>query len=171
MPQILMVGNGGSGKSYAAKILAENAGLRCVHLDVVFWKPGGCVEKRAREDVLRDLDQVRASSNWVVEGAFGDLIEYCVPSADLFVFLDLPWEECEANLRMRGYEPEKWADPELGKSKFEGLLAWAGDYWKRDDRFSRVCHSRIFNSFGGEKLRLKSRQEVSDWLKASPTDV
>jgi adenylate kinase family enzyme len=162
--RMLVVGNSGSGKSYVARRVSEALGLHCVHLDQIFWKPGGCSEKRPVDEVLTELDRIRAGRSWVVEGTFGDLVERCIPDATDFIFLDLTPEECEKNLRTRGFEPEKWADPELGRSKFEGLIAWAKDYRNRTDRFSRPFHSRLYESFERNRLHFKSSAEVTAWL-------
>jgi adenylate kinase family enzyme len=161
MKKILIFGNSGSGKSFLARRLSVENSLLLCPLDQIFWKPGGCVEKRPKEEVLGDLDQVRGGTNWVIEGSFGDLIERCLPDANLLIFLDPPWKECEENLRRRGSEPEKWADPTVGKSKFDGLVAWAKEYWERTDRFSHPFHLTLFQNFNGRKVRLRSRSEIS----------
>lgn len=160
-----MIGNSGSGKSFAGSRLAHDLRLPCLHMDEIFFKPGGFSDERPLPDVMDDLDSVRLSDRWVIEGIFGDLAERCLPNATHLVFLDLGWEECEKGLRSRGYEPEKWNDPELGRRNFEPVISWAKGYWDRSDRFSHDYHLRLHDSFGSVKWRLRTRPEVNEWLK------
>lgn len=166
MSKILILGNSGSGKSYAAKRLSEFSGIPATHLDKIFWEPGGCNIKRSRDLVRRDLDQAKDCDSWIIEGCFGDLIKYCAPVADLLLFLDLPWHECESNLKARGYEPEKWSDQDLGRRQFSDLLTWASGYWSRNDKFSRSYHSDIYDSHSTAKVRLVSSHDVNKWLSS-----
>lgn len=165
--KIIIIGNSGSGKSYTGQKLSCIKQLPCTHLDKIFFRPGGFTvsDERPIEDVYKDLDKVRLSDQWIIEGIFGDLIERCSPNATHFLFLDLSQDQCEKGLRLREFQPENWNDPEIGRSVFEDLINWAINYWNRNDRFSHEYHLRLYDSFVGIKCRLQTITELDDWLK------
>ena len=70
----VVVGNSGSGKTWLARRLAEKAGGLVVHLDEVFWLPGGFNEKRDPSEVSRLINAKRAETEWIVEGVYGNLV-------------------------------------------------------------------------------------------------
>jgi adenylate kinase family enzyme len=39
--RIIIIGNSGSGKTWLARQLAEDAPCPVIHLDDIFWEPGG----------------------------------------------------------------------------------------------------------------------------------
>jgi ATP-dependent protease HslVU (ClpYQ) ATPase subunit len=41
MHRVVIIGNSGSGKSYLARRLSEQLTLPLIHLDALFWEPGG----------------------------------------------------------------------------------------------------------------------------------
>lgn len=48
--KIVIIGNSGSGKTWLAKKLATNT-TEIIHLDDLFWLPGGFDRKRSKEEV------------------------------------------------------------------------------------------------------------------------
>jgi adenylate kinase family enzyme len=82
MERIVIIGNSGSGKTYHWSNIEYHFHYRLIHLDALFWEPGGFNIKRPQELVYGEIDHLRQSQTSIVEGVFGELAkEYCA-SAD-----------------------------------------------------------------------------------------
>jgi len=77
----VIVGNSGSGKTWLAKRIGEKRSTQVIHLDDIFWLPGGFNEKRSSSEVLCLVNSKKAESDWIVEGVFGDLAKQFLSSA------------------------------------------------------------------------------------------
>ena len=49
--KVVIIGNSGSGKTWLARQLAGNASVPLIHLDEIFWEPGG-FDKKSRDDLI-----------------------------------------------------------------------------------------------------------------------
>lgn len=87
--RVVVIGNGGGGKSGVARLLAERGGGEYLEVDAVQFGPGWA---RVSEDLVRErIEQVMAKDKWVIDG-FGpyDSILARFELADLIVFVDHP---------------------------------------------------------------------------------
>ena len=123
----VILGNSGSGKTSLAQRLAEVESVPVVHLDEIFWETGGFDKKRAPEEVFRMIEEVRVSSEWVVEGVFGELAEPFLEDADRLVWLDIEWSVCRARLEQRGSESKVHMDREQSETGLARLIEWASE--------------------------------------------
>lgn len=160
----VIIGNGGSGKSYLARRLAQGSKRDVIHLDRIFWVPGGFNEKRSPDVVARELEEKKLVDSWIVEGVFGELAVRFLERADRLIWLDLPWEVCRASLLARGSESAKQLDPVKAEANFQQLLAWVADYWTRTDLRSHAGHGRLYADFSGEKIRFDERAAVDRFI-------
>jgi adenylate kinase family enzyme len=165
--RVVIVGNGGSGKSHLARRLSASLGIPAVSLDSIFWLPGGFNEKRPSAQVDELIAGQRATSAWIVEGVFGDLAGRFVDLADLLIWLDLPWATCEAGLRERGSESAEQRDPVAADENFRKLVAWCSEYGTRTTASSHFGHKKLFDGFSGVKLRFDRRSDVDSFAKQS----
>lgn len=165
MKKILVIGNSGSGKTWLGKKLATILSIPHVELDKIFWEPGSHNKKRMDEVVEADIKRIQGSRSWVVEGVFGHLVDHFVFIADTLVHLDLPWEECERNLLIRGSESSKQLDHKKAEENFQVLLEWASEYDTRDSKASEKYHCALFDCFSGKKHRVYNRDEINQLLK------
>jgi adenylate kinase family enzyme len=166
MERIVIIGNSGSGKTYLARRLSDHFAYPLIHLDALFWEPGGFNVKRPKAMVSADIDRLARDKSWVVEGVFGELAQEFCPNADHLIWLDLDWETCEKNLLQRGSESATQRDPEAAKASFERLLTWAAAYWQHDGPRSHHGHRLLFDQFSGGKTHLTSREAVTDFAAA-----
>lgn len=162
--RVVIIGNSGSGKSYLARKLGALSQVAVVHLDAIFWVPGGFSEKRPAEIVEREIEERKKGAAWIVEGVFGELAARFLDRADLLIWLDMPWPVCEAGLRERGSESAQQLDPDKAEESFRQLILWAADYRKRTGPRSHAGHARLFSEFAGEKIRFDRRIEVDLYL-------
>ena len=159
--RIVIIGNSGSGKSYLAAQLGARLAIAVSHLDRLFWEPGGFSAKRPQALVLQDIERIRQQRQWIAEGVFGELAQRFLEDAEALIWLDMDWETCHRNLLRRGSESAGQSDPESAEASFQRLIAWAGQYWAREDLRSYTGHKEIFDTFRRAKWALRSREEVN----------
>jgi adenylate kinase family enzyme len=165
LTRIAIIGNSGSGKSHLAKSLATLHSLPVVHLDRIFWMPGGFNEKKSKDEAILEVEQKRKENSWIVEGVFGELAELFLPQAQMLIYLDMDWATCQSGLKSRGSESSRQMDPIEAEENFRKLLLWAEQYWTRIGSCSHAGHLRLFSDFTGTKLKFTSRAEVDEFLK------
>jgi len=157
----VIVGNGGSGKSWLAGRLAAALSAPAIDLDDIHWLPGGF---NARRDPQAAIDMVRAKAaedRWVIEGVYGWLANAALPRATSLVWLDIPIEECIANVKARGLR--RGGDD----AAFAALIAFVGDYATRTNANSRIAHEQAFDAFTKTRLRIATREDMAKVLRAS----
>jgi adenylate kinase family enzyme len=166
MHRIIIIGNSGSGKTYLAQRLSDHFGHPLIHLDELFWEPGGFDVKRPKALVFADVARLAQGERWIVEGVFGELAQEFCPRADRMIWLDLDWTTCEQSLLQRGSRSATQQDPQAAEASFERLLTWAAAYPHRDGPRSQRGHQRIFEQFQGDRTRLTTRTEVTSFVAA-----
>ena len=166
MNRAIIIGNSGSGKSYLAAGLGTRLALPVIDLDDLFWEPGGYINKRSATLVDRDIENIRHTHQWIVEGVFGEMAGRFVDRADLLIWLDMDWDYCRRNILDRGGA----GYAESLDERLESLVTWASHYWTRDDARSHTGHKKLFGDFPRHKMILRSRAEV-DHILADPSQL
>jgi adenylate kinase family enzyme len=154
----LVLGNSGSGKSWLSEQLAKMLGVQAIDLDSIHWEPGGYGVARDKQLAVNMVRQTATRETWIIEGVFGWLAQEAVSRATTLIWLDIPVGECIDNIRQRG--PRRGGNEEA----FAALLAWATDYSHRKTSSSFAGHEGLFVAFLGQKVRLFSRKDVSQFL-------
>lgn len=157
LKKIIIVGNSGSGKTYLAQRIATVFDLPVIHLDKLFWESDSCSERRPKEIVYQELEEITKQHKWILEGVFGDLANIGISKADFLIFLNLDWSECKKGLILRGSQ-------NATAENFKELIDWAGLYWDRKTMSSFEGHKKIFSLFDGTKLEFTSRKQIEDWI-------
>lgn len=164
MNRAIIIGNSGSGKSYLAAGLGARLALPVHELDDLFWEPGGFIDKRPEALVHRDIEAIKRTHQWIVEGVFGELAGRFVDSADFLIWLDMEWDYCRRNILDRGAA----GYAESADERLQRLVTWASAYRTRDDARSYTGHKELFDNFRHHKKVLRSQQEV-DRILADPS--
>jgi adenylate kinase family enzyme len=170
LARTVIIGNSGSGKSSLAKSLSTIYSPPVIHLDQLFWMPGGFNEKRPYDEIKNAIERKRVETSWIVEGVFGEFAEMFLPQAQALVFLDMGWPVCHAGLLARGSESSKQLEAATAEENFKKLLSWAEQYWTRTNLCSHSGHLQLFTNFTGLKFKFTSRAEIDDFLKRQKTD-
>ncbi|MPR07520.1 DUF4440 domain-containing protein [Microvirga tunisiensis] len=71
----VIVGNGGSGKSWLAQRLAKILGVEAVDLDMIHWEPGCDTARRDQNAAGAMVREAAAADAWVIEGVYGCLAQ------------------------------------------------------------------------------------------------
>lgn len=154
----VIIGNSGSGKSTLAAVIAAFAGGPGISLDDIYWADQAALKKRAQPLAIQMAKHQSLEPTWVIEGVYGWLVDVVTPRATALVWLDLPWADCRAGLEARGRQRGESA------AEFTDLLGWAQQYWSRQTPSSHAGHRKIFDPFPGQKITLRSRDEVAAFL-------
>ncbi len=95
--RVLIMGNGGSGKTWLARRIGEQLRHPIIHLNDIHWEPGRY--GIARDRTLRT--EVKAAANddrWIMEGVYGQLVNMVLRRVTALIWIDLPEEACIANV-------------------------------------------------------------------------
>lgn len=160
----VIVGNSGSGKTWLAKRLAEKKATPVVHLDDIFWLPGGFNKKRDPSEVSGIIDSARAGDSWIVEGVYGNLANQFLLTASTLIFLEIPWPVCLQRLTLRGSVSKAHMGREQSDAGLSELVQWAGDYSSRQGSSGHAAHLALFESFKGQRLKLRSESQILAYL-------
>lgn len=131
--KIVIIGNSGSGKTWLATRLAALASVPVIHLDELFWRPGGFDEKRSAEELASLIKRKRIMASWVVEGVFGELATPFLEDAQALIWLNPGWPVCRQRLLARGSESKAHMGRAQSEAGLARLLEWASAYSSRDD--------------------------------------
>jgi AAA domain len=84
--RIVVTGPAGAGKSELASRLSERLGIRVVHLDTLFWKPGWVETPHAEWEALqrRELE----APEWIVDSQPDDMVAEWLEAADAVIVVD-----------------------------------------------------------------------------------
>jgi adenylate kinase family enzyme len=86
MRRVVVTGPAGAGKSRLARELGALLGIRVLHLDELYWRPGWV---RTPEDEWKAAQRRElASDAWIVESQYDDILPDWLDAADTIVFVD-----------------------------------------------------------------------------------
>ena len=161
----VILGNGGSGKTWLARKLADCLSIPIIHFDDIFWEPGGFDKPREEKEVQSMIRQSKHSGPWIAEGVFGHIAEFYLDDAQTIIWLDLPLNICLERLKTRGSESKEHMGREESEKGLKELIKWASEYYERKSKSSFLGHAKIYNEFSKKKFRLKSEGEVLRFMQ------
>lgn len=159
--RIVIMGNGGAGKTWLAQRLARPLGLPLFHLDDVHWEPGRYGIARDRATVHEDIRMIAAGEAWLMEGVYGLYVNIALPRTTTLIWLDLSEEECVANILHRGIQGGE------SQESFEELVKWVSEYRARKNNWNAFDgHLKLYEGFAGPKVRLHSREQILGYAES-----
>jgi adenylate kinase family enzyme len=158
--RILIFGNGGTGKTWLARKLGTLLERPVIHLDDLRWAPGYYGIARDNQLVANEVIDAAKADIWLMEGVYGWLANVVLNRATSLVWIDLPEDECIANVRTRGIQGGE------SQEAFEELIKWIGEYRLRNNSTCHAAHARLFGAFDGPKIILTNRAEIGSYLES-----
>jgi adenylate kinase family enzyme len=163
--RVLIIGSGGSGKSYLARQMGPRLGLPVIHLDPLFWKPGWV--ETPEPDWRAIQEQLVRRPRWIIDGNHASTLDLRLRAADTVVFLDMPrrlclWRVVKRSLQHRGRDRIDRAEgcrERLNRS----FLRWVWGFPKegRDQVFEALAR---FGD-GVDLIVLHHRQDIARFLE------
>ena len=98
--KVLILGNGGSGKSYLAKCLAKKIACDPIHLDRLYWKQQW--QHASIEEWESALHFHLQQSSWIMEGTPMRDLQLRISHANIIIFLDTPRYLCTLRILKKG---------------------------------------------------------------------
>ena len=158
--RVLILGNGGSGKTWLANKLAQRLKIAAVELDSLHWMQGGFSQRRPPDEAKGAVRDAAALDAWIIEGVFGWLAREALSRTTILVWLVIPEDECVENLKKR---PIKSGEDEESRS---ALFQWCSEYKTRMNANSYSGHFDIYEGFAAEKHLLRTRDEIEGFMSA-----
>ncbi len=164
MKRIIIVGNGGTGKSTIAVKLGNILGLPVVHLDRLFWRPGWKSVPNAEFDAL--LAEEVGKDEWIIDGNYNRTIEMRLQRADTVIWLDFPRLTALVGVLRRTCVWRGKTRPDMGEGCPEKIdrefLTWIWNF----NRNNRGRYRELFKPKETlDVIILHNRLEVRKWLK------
>ena len=161
--RVLVLGNGGAGKSTFARAMGERISLPVVHLDKLWWLPGWVNRSREEFDALLGCELDKPA--WVMDGNYERTLSWRLCHAEAAVFLDLSAEECLKSVRARAEEYRGRTRPDMTEGCEERLdeefETWIETY--ADETRGKVL--RAVQASGVPLFVFSSREEAWAWLE------
>ena len=164
MKRILVIGSGGAGKSTFARRVGERLGLKVLHLDAFYWRPGW-VETPKDEWRLK-VEEMCAGESWVMDGNYSDTLDVRLAACDAVIFLDLPRTLCLWRVVKRALIYRGTSRPDVAEGCHENLnmefFLWVWNYPKHSK--TKVLSRLEEHGRGKQIFILRSSAEVEKFL-------
>ncbi|PDT46714.1 AAA family ATPase [Sinorhizobium fredii] len=135
-------------------------GRPTIHLDDLRWVPDQYGVARDSQLVFNEVVEAGKADTWLMEGVYGWLANAVLARVTALVWIDLPEEECVANVRARGIQGGG------SEESFQELVEWVREYRLREH--SSTCysgHEKLFDACAGSKVILKNRTEINAYVE------
>jgi len=164
--RIILVGSGGSGKSWMARRLARITGYPVFHLDKEFWQPGWVMP--SGEERAARLRTMIAGDAWIIDGNYDTSLEMRFSAADLVIFLDINRLVCLVSAMRRAGKkrddmPDYLEEPGPLSKDSRDFYKWIWSYPTTGRATVLALHRQYPDK---QFLRLKSRRQVARCLAA-----
>ncbi|SCB49927.1 AAA family ATPase [Rhizobium multihospitium] len=161
LQRILIFGNGGTGKTWLSREIGQILKRPAIHLDDLRWAPDQYGVARDNQVVFNEVVEAAKAESWLMEGVYGWLANAVLHRVTSLIWIDLPDEDCIANITARGIQGGG------SEESFQELIEWVREYRKRENSStSYVGHQKLFEACAGTKVLLKSRSQVIDHVEA-----
>lgn len=160
LQRILIFGNGGTGKTWLAGKISGALHRPAIHLDDLRWLPGHYGIARDNQVVFNEVAEAGKADQWLIEGVYGWLANAVLQRTTSLIWIDLPEDECVANITARGIQGGG------SEESFRELIDWVRNYRERENSStSYTSHKKLFDAFMGNKVLLNSRSEINEHLE------
>jgi adenylate kinase family enzyme len=91
--KILIIGNGGTGKSTLAQKMGKDLDIPVTHLDLIMWNKNW--DRLPEREFTKQLAKITPSKDWIIEGwGYHSTLNDRVEKADVIIYLQFPLQFC-----------------------------------------------------------------------------
>ena len=91
--KILIIGNGGTGKSTLAQKMGADLNIPVTYLDLIMWNKNW--DRLSEKDFTKQLARILPDKDWIIEGwGYHSTLFNRIEKADVIVYLQYPLEFC-----------------------------------------------------------------------------
>jgi shikimate kinase len=171
------MGGAGSGKTTLAREISARLGCPCYHLDQIGW---GLEGKRSLASRLADVEQIVVQPAWVSEGAFLWWTDSLMKTADVIVWLDLPFRinawrmvKRHALLSLAGTNPHPGLRNLLSfmwyvYKRYKAAIPLVPNAPDDDAATTRIATEQVLSGYADKLVRCLAPRDVKTFLNGVP---
>jgi adenylate kinase family enzyme len=165
--RIVVTGPAGAGKSELARQIGAQLGIRVVHLDTLFWKPGWVATPATEWEALQRREL--AAEPWIVDSQADDMLPDWLLAADTIVFLDASPLRCFWRVaRRRLHRGTSVGIPAATRpaAPYRALLKFVRNQW----RYRRGVRADLLAELARERddrrvVILRNRDDAAEFVR------
>ena len=153
MKRIVVTGPAGAGKSRLAGELGRVLGIRVLHLDTLFWKPGWVPTPIDEWEELQRREL--AGGAWIADAQYDDMLPDWFEAADTVVFVDASALRCFWHVSRRRFDRGTSAGTPAGTepgAPHRALLKFLRNQWRYRTRVRREILDELARDRGGRRV-------------------
>ena len=91
--KILIIGNGGTGKSTLAQKIGKELDIPVTYLDLIMWNKNW--DRLPEREFKKKIAEITSTKNWVIEGwGYHSTLNDRIEKADVIIYLQYPLQFC-----------------------------------------------------------------------------
>ncbi len=175
MKRIVVTGPAGAGKSSLAGELGRVLGIRVLHLDTMFWKPGWVPTPPDEWDAIQRREL--AGESWIADAQYDDLLPEWLEAADTVVFVDASLVRCFWRVSRRRFDRSPSAGTPAGTepgAAHRALAKFLRNQWRYRTRVRRELLDELARDADGRRVVVvRRRHDTAAFLGSldSPGDA
>jgi adenylate kinase family enzyme len=151
--RVVVTGPAGAGKSRLAGELGRLLGIRVLHLDTLFWKPGWVPTPIDEWEALQRREL--AGGEWVADAQYDDILPEWFEAADTVVFVDASALRCFWRVSRRRFDRHSSAGVPAGTkpgAAHRALLKFLRNQWRYRTRVRRKLLAELARERDGRRV-------------------
>jgi adenylate kinase family enzyme len=151
--RIVVTGPAGAGKSGLARELGGLLGIRVLHLDTLFWKPGWVPTPRNEFEAMQRREL--ATDSWIADAQYDDMLPDWVERADTVVFVDASLLRCLWRVSRRRLDRHESVGTPSGTKPgalHRSLLKFLRNQWRYRTRVRRELLAELAHEREGRRV-------------------
>lgn len=164
--RIIILGNGGSGKSTLTNHLGKILKLPIFHLDIHFWQPGW--REPDAEWWNRKHKEITLNDSWIIDGNFRDKFPDRFERADAVIFLDFSTLSCLRYAIERVFQRYGQVRSDMAEGcpeKFDWeFIKWIWSF--NNNNRAKIFEAISRYNMNDRSIILKNRKGVNQFLKS-----
>lgn len=153
MKRIVVTGPAGAGKSWLAGELGRLLGIRVLHLDTLFWKPGWVPTPPDEWEEIQRREL--AGDSWIADAQYDDMLPEWFEAADTVVFVDASPLRCFWHVSRRRFDRDSSAGTPAGTepgAAHRALLKFFRNQWRYRMRVRRELLGELARERDGRRV-------------------